>query len=93
MNNLIQLCQKFRIMLFKLPIAQKFTKRKDASRLNDALYPFYFTIMGMVFGGVLILSAVNNFLFFEWLALSMTIIMSLMTIHLLGDQQTIKHKS
>lgn len=93
MNYLFQLCQKFRNMLFRLPSAQKFTQKKEASTLNDALYPVYFVIMGLIFGGVLILSALNGFLFFGWLAISMAIILGLMTIHLMGNQQTNRYKS
>lgn len=93
MNYLFQLCQKFRNMLFRLPIALKFSQKKESSTLSDALYPVYFAIMGLIFGGVLILSALNGFLFFGWLAISMAIILGLMTIHLIGNQQTKKHKS
>ena len=93
MNYLFQLCPKFRNMLFRLPIALKFSQKKEGSTLNDALYPVYFVIMGLIFGGVLILSALNGFLFFGWLAISMAIILGLMTIHLIGNQQTKKHKS
>jgi hypothetical protein len=80
-------------MLFKLPITQKNTKNQEASRLQDVLYPIYYVLMGLVFGGVLILSAVNNFLFFGWLAISMGIIFGLFTIHLVGNSQTKKTKS
>lgn len=80
-------------MLFKIPITQKFTQKKEATKLNDILYPIYFVIMGLIFGSVLLLSALNNFLFFGHLAVSMFIIFGSMTIHLLGNQQTKKYKS
>lgn len=80
-------------MLFRLPSAQKITQKRTASDLNDTLYPIYFIVMGLIFGGVLMLSAINNFLFFGWLAVSMGIILGLMTIHLIGNQQTKKYKS
>ena len=80
-------------MLFKLPIAQKRTQTQEASKTRDILYPIYYTLMGLIFGGVLILSALNDFLFFGWLAISMSIILGLMTIHLVGNQQTKKFKS
>ncbi|WP_350293132.1 hypothetical protein [uncultured Croceitalea sp.] len=80
-------------MLLKLLIAQKQIHTKEASKPHDILYPIYYTIMGFIFGGVLLLSALNNFLFFGWLAISMAIFFSLMTIHLIGIQQTKKYKS
>ncbi len=80
-------------MLFKLPIAQKLTQKKEAANLHDVLYPIYYTLMGLIFGAVLLLSAINDFLFFGWLAVSMAIIFGLMTIHLVGNQQTKKYKS
>ncbi|MDT0606623.1 hypothetical protein [Croceitalea rosinachiae] len=80
-------------MLFKLPIAQRLAQKKETSNLNDTLYPIYFVVMGFIFGGVLMLSALNNFLFFKWLTVSMAIVLGLMTIHLIGNQQTKKYKS
>ncbi len=80
-------------MLFKLPITQKLTQKKEASKSHDVLYPIYYTLMGLIFGGVLLLSAINNFLFFGWLAISMAIIFGLMTIHLIGEQQTKRFKN
>lgn len=80
-------------MLFKLPSVQKLSQKRTASDLNDTLYPIYFIIMGLIFGGVLMLSAINDFLFFGWLAVSMAIVLGLMTIHLIGNQQTKKYKS
>ena len=93
MNYLFQLCSKFINMLFKLPIAQKLTQKKEGTNLSDTLYPIYFVVMGLIFGGVLMLSALNGFLFFGWLAISMAIILGLMTIHLMGTQQTNRYKS
>jgi len=61
--------------------------------IHDILYPIYYAIMGFIFGGVLLLSALNNFLFFGYLAMSMLIIFGLMTIHLIGNQQTKRYKS
>ena len=80
-------------MLFKIPIAQKLPQKREASNLSSALYPFYFILMGLIFGGVLMFSALHDFLFFEWLVTSMGIIFGLLTIHLIGNQQTKKYKS
>ncbi|GMN06876.1 hypothetical protein MTsPCn5_22650 [Croceitalea sp. MTPC5] len=79
-------------MLFKLTISQKRAERNNALLSSDALYPVYFIIMGLIFGGVLMLSALNGFLFFGWLAGSMAIVLGLMTIHLIGNQQTKKYE-
>jgi hypothetical protein len=80
-------------MLYKLPIVEKLTQKKEFTKSKDALYPIYYVVMGLIFGGVLILSAINNFLFFGWLAMSMAIIYGLLTIHLVGGLQTKKYKS
>lgn len=80
-------------MLFKLTISQKRTERKKFLSLSETLYPIYFVVMGLIFGGVLMLSALNDFLFFGWLAGSMAIVLGLMGIHLIGNQQTRKYKS
>ena len=80
-------------MLFKLPVTPKRTLGREATKSQDALYPIYYVLMGLIFGGVLLLSAVNNFLFFGWLAISMSIIFGLLTIHLVGNSQTEKTKS
>jgi len=77
-------------MLFKLSISQDWAEKTKALNLNDILYPVYFIIMSLIFGGVLMLSALNDFLFFGWLAGSMAIILGLITIHLVGNQQTKK---
>lgn len=79
-------------MIFKLLITQKQPQAKEISKTKDILYPIYYMIMGFIFGGVLLLSALNNFLFFGHLAISMLIIFGLMTIHLLGEQQTKRYK-
>lgn len=65
----------------------KATVAAKTSRKQELLYPVYFALMGLVFGGVLMLSAMNNFLFFGYLAVSMGIISGILTIHLLGKAQ------
>ena len=86
MNYLAQLCHKFKSMLFKLPSVQKLWQKRTASDLNDTLYPIYFIIMGLIFGGVLMLSAINDFLFLVfWFAvfyidISISLIFALVSV-------------
>lgn len=76
--------------MYKLLPFQKALSTNEKTTSKDAYYPIYFAIMGFIFGGMLVLSALNDFLFFEWLALSMSIVFGLIVIHLSGKNQTIK---
>ena len=77
---------KILIMLSKISTT-KATATAKKSRQQELLYPVYFALMGLIFGGVLMLSAMNNFLFFGYLAVSMGIISGILAIHLLGKAQ------
>ena len=77
-------------MLSKIS-TEKSTITAKKSRRQDILYPIYFAFMGLVFGGVLMLSAMNNFLFFGWLGVSMGIISCIIAIHLIGKAQLKKN--
>ncbi|WP_222981971.1 hypothetical protein [Flagellimonas meishanensis] len=60
---------------------------KEKTKNPERYYPLYFTLMGFMFGFVLLLSALNNYLFFGWLCISMAIVFGLMFIHLMGKNQ------
>ncbi len=51
--------------------------------LNTAAY----LIIGLVFSGFLVLSALNNYLFFGWLAMGTFIVFALIGIHFIGQKQ------
>lgn len=80
-------------MMYKFLPIQKILSKREQLTTSEAYYPLYFTLMGFVFGSILVLSAMNDFLFFEWLAISMSIVFGLIVIHLSGKNQTIKSKS
>ncbi|WP_431125205.1 hypothetical protein [Flagellimonas flava] len=77
-------------MLYKLTQVQKLESQKEISNSKQRYYPLYYAITGFMFGGILVLSALNDFLFFGWLAISMSIVFGLMSIHMLGESQTKK---
>ncbi|MEX0316262.1 MAG: hypothetical protein AB3N18_18925 [Allomuricauda sp.] len=75
-------------MISKLTLTQKVDSRKEKVKRKERFYPLYFALTGFLFGGILVLSALNDFLFFGWLSISMSIVFGLLTIHILGGQQT-----
>lgn len=75
-------------MLYKLLHSQKIETKRAKAKNAERYYPLYYALMGFLFGSVLLLSALNDFLFFGWLAISMSIIFGLMSIHLMGKNQT-----
>ncbi len=60
---------------------------RERTKKSERYYPLYFTLMGFMFGIVLMMSAINNYLFFGWLCISMAIVLGLMFIHLMGKSQ------
>ncbi|MEM1337678.1 MAG: hypothetical protein AAF717_03980 [Bacteroidota bacterium] len=57
------------------------------------LRPLGYALVGLLFGTMLTLSALNDFLLFGWMGISSAIIFGLLTIHSIGEQQTKKYKS
>ncbi len=55
--------------------------------------PLGYALVGLLFGGMLTLSALNDFLLFGWMATASAIVFGLLTIHSIGEQQTKKYKS
>ena len=45
-------------------------------------------LIGIGFGTLLTLSALNDYLFFEWLSMATFIILALIGFHFIGQQQT-----
>ncbi|SHG51279.1 hypothetical protein [Flagellimonas flava] len=78
-------------MLFKLTQTQKLESQKVKTKNPERFYPLYYALTGFLFGAILVLSALNDFLFFGWLSISMSIIFGLMSIHLIGKNQTKKY--
>ncbi len=78
-------------MLYKLFHSQKLEAKKEKTADPERFYPLYYALTGFLFGGILVLSALNDFLFFGWLSISMSIIFGLMSIHLIGKRQTKKY--
>jgi hypothetical protein len=48
---------------------------------------FAYVLLGLVFGGFLTLSIMNDFLFFEWLSMGTFIVFALVGIHINGMNQ------
>nr|WP_299387149.1 hypothetical protein [Allomuricauda sp.] len=77
-------------MLYKLSHTQKLESQQEITKDPQRYYPLYYALTGFMFGGILVLSALHDFLFFGWLAISMAIVFGLMSIHLMGESQTRK---
>lgn len=75
-------------MIYKLTQTQKFVLQKSKTSSVVNFRTICYTLMCLTFVAVLTLSALNGFLFFGWLSISMAIIFSLASIHLIGEQQT-----
>ncbi|MFS4468720.1 hypothetical protein [Maribacter sp. 2210JD10-5] len=77
-------------MIFRLIQTQAIRYQEEKVKKVDRYYPLYYAIMSVLFVGILLLSALNGFLFFGWLSVSMAIVFGIMTIHLIGQKQTKK---
>ncbi len=69
-------------------LSQKLEETKSRITDEEKYYPIYYALMGFLFAGILLLSALNNFLFFGWLSISMSIIFGLLSINIIGKRQT-----
>ncbi|MBS9462416.1 hypothetical protein LV716_09740 [Flagellimonas sp. HMM57] len=72
-------------------LVQKIEAKRTKLSEEEKYYPIYYALMGFLFGGILILSALNDFLFFGWLSISMSIIFGLLSINMIGKRQTKKY--
>ncbi|MDC6365442.1 MULTISPECIES: hypothetical protein [Flavobacteriaceae] len=72
----------------KVLFSQKIENKATKSTKENIYYPLYYALTGFLFGGILVLSALNDFLFFGWLSISISIVFGLMSIHLTGKNQT-----
>ncbi len=86
----LHLCGKFKNMLYKLSHTQKLLGKKTKAKDSEKYYPIYYALMGFMFGSILLLSALNGFLFFGWLSISMSIVFGLLSINIIGKRQTKK---
>ncbi|MGD1944744.1 MAG: hypothetical protein ACFB0A_00400 [Croceivirga sp.] len=62
--------------------AQK-RRRIATQQVNSLSY----TLIGLCFAILLVISATNDYLFFEWLSLSAFIVFTLIGIHFIGQKQ------
>ena len=83
----MEICIKFSIMADKAIRNTGYSLQKEQTKNSERYYPLYFTLMGFMFGIVLLLSALYDYLFFGWLCISMAIVFGLMFIHLMGKSQ------
>jgi hypothetical protein len=74
-------------MIFKLLHVQKTQATKEQVDSVDGFYLARYVVVLSMFAGVLVLSMLNDFLFFSWLSISSAIIGGLMSIHLMGQKQ------
>lgn len=90
MNNLFQLCAEFqaKAMSRKTSVVSSVDSRntKSSALAKRPFLKFSLTVFGFL--GLLVLSAFHNFLFMEWLGISMAIVLALFSIHIIGEQQT-----
>ena len=63
------------------------TKRKGTKANQTTLNTAAYLVLGMVFGVFLLLSALNGYLFFGWLALGTFIVFALVGMHFIGQKQ------
>ncbi|NAY91996.1 hypothetical protein GTQ34_08700 [Muricauda sp. JGD-17] len=74
-------------MAEKITQDSRFSLTREKTKNSERYYPIYFTLMGFMFAIILMMSALNNYLFFGWLLISMAIVLGLMFIHLMGKSQ------
>ncbi len=68
------------------------TSEQQKTKVNQfSLNSVAYIVLGLVFGGFLLLSALNDYLFFGWLAVGTFIVFALMGMHFNGQKQ-IKRK-
>ena len=89
---LLHFCSKILNMFNRITAKSeaKFEQRREA-KLD--FRPLGYALVGLLFGGMLTLSALNDFLLFGWMATASAIVFGLLTIHSIGEQQTKKYKS
>lgn len=78
---------ELKIMGYKTTLEQKKIRTKSNSKVATNISPIALTFLGLIFMGMLILSSMHDYLFFEWLAMGSSIVFALVGIHLLGKQQ------
>jgi len=68
---------------------QKFetTKQKGTKVYQTTLNSMSYLILGLGFGGFLTLSALNDYLFFGWLAVGTFIVFAMVGMHFIGQKQ------
>ena len=71
----------------KTTVKQQKTERQLSSKMSTSLNPIAITILALVFAGMLALSSLHDYLFFEWLTMGSCIFFALIGIHILGKQQ------
>lgn len=63
------------------------TKYKKTGAVSQQINTVAYLLIGLCFGAFLILSAMNNFLFFGWLAMGTFIVFALIGMHFIGQKQ------
>ena len=74
-------------MLFGITLKKQTKKTKSSIGNKTLVNQFAYTLLGLVFGVFLALSAMNDFLFFEWLCMGTFIVFALVGIHINGMNQ------
>lgn len=63
------------------------TKYKKTHTISSQVNSVAYLLIGLCFGTFLILSAVNDYLFFEWLAMGTFMVFTLIGMHFIGQKQ------
>ena len=89
---LLHFCSKT-INMFDRITAKSGARTEERKIAKTDFRPLGYALVGLLFGGMLTLSALNNFLLFGWMAIASAIVFGLLTIHSIGEQQTKRYKS
>ncbi len=74
-------------MSSKSQTLQKSTVQEQSAVQSKRKQTLKFSLAVVAFASLLALSIANDYLFFEWLSVSIAIILCLFAIHIIGEQQ------
>ncbi|MEM8928609.1 MAG: hypothetical protein AAGC45_10425 [Bacteroidota bacterium] len=63
------------------------TKQSNTGTVLNQINTIAYLLLGLCFVAFLILSAVNDYLFFEWLSMGAFIVFALIGMHFIGQKQ------
>ena len=79
--------RKLKVMFNSIFVKQEKHRAKKRKAAADQMGPVAISVLALIFIGMLGLSSLNDYLFFDRLAMGSLIVFALVGIHLLGKQQ------